>query len=489
MFKYLDIDRMSGSVCYMNKRGVMMFNYKKLFIILMVVLLATMGVNAEDTKIFLDGNKIEFNESSGFPFVDQNNRTLVPLRVVLETFGASVSWDSNKRMVIAEKEDISVGIKVGSQFITVNGASIQTDTSAVIKNGRTFLPIRAVMEAFKCDVNWNAYNRSIDIVTNDYKTDSNQVSGLKTPNLNEIESWGYQIQGLSEDGAIEKLVESDYDMLVLEPTRTDKDESEFDTKGMVDKLKVTSGSNDANRKLVIAYIDIGQAEDWRWYWDWTVGWEDEKPSDWPDFIVTKDADGWEGNYTVKFWDEAWKNITIYGVDSSREDYNSIIDEVIDDGFDGIYLDWVEAFEDADVLEVAEEEGIDAQEEMIKFIGEMRTYARKRNPNFVIIQQNGSYLCDEKDHAFDVVDGIAQEGVWYTNLADKEWDDPLGYDQETEEEYTGEYLTQLKIYQDAGIKVFNVEYTVNYVDEVTQKSIDLGYVPYCSRSSLEKIIEE
>ncbi len=349
---------------------------------------------------------------------------------------------------------------MGSKFITVNGATIQTDTSAVIKDGRTFLPIRAVMEAFKCDVNWNAYNRSIDIVSSNYKTDTSKDTDLKTPDLNEIESWGYQIQGLSEDGAVEKLVESDYDMLVLEPTRTDKDESEFDTKGMVDKLKATSGSNDANRKLIIAYIDIGQAEDWRWYWDWTLGWEDEKPSDWPDFIVTKDADGWEGNYTVKFWDEAWKNITIYGVESSEEDYNSIIDEVINDGFDGIYLDWVEAFEDADVLEVAEEEGIDAQEEMIKFIGEMRTYARKRNPDFVIIQQNGSYLCDEKDHAFDVVDGIAQEGVWYTNLADKEWDDPLGYDQETEEEYTGEYLIQLEKYQDAGIKVFNVEYTVN-----------------------------
>ncbi len=226
-------------------------------------------------KIFLDGSKIEFNASTGFPFVDQNNRTLVPLRAVLETFGATVSWDSNENMVIAKKEDIRVGIKVGSKFITVNGATIQTDTSAVIKDGRTFLPIRAVMEAFKCDVNWNAYNRSIDIVSSNYKTDTSKDTDLKTPDLNEIESWGYQIQGLSEDGAVEKLVESDYDMLVLEPTRTDKDESEFDTKGMVDKLKATSGSNDANRKLIIAYIDIGQAEDWRWYWDWTLGWEDE----------------------------------------------------------------------------------------------------------------------------------------------------------------------------------------------------------------------
>ncbi len=126
--------------------------------------------------------------------------------------------------------------------------------------------------------------------------------------------------------------------------------------------------------------------------------------------------------------------------------------------------------------------------MIKFIGEMRTYARKRNPDFVIIQQNGSYLCDEKDHAFDVVDGIAQEGVWYTNLADKEWDDPLGYDQETEEEYTGEYLIQLEKYKMLVLKYLIVEYTVNYVDEVIQKSFRFGICTLCSRSSLEKLVE-
>ena len=84
------------------------------------------------------------------------------------------------------------------------------------------------------------------------------------------------------------------------------------------------------QRLLIAYMSIGEAEDYRYYWqqDWSVGN--------PTFIAGKDAN-WDGNYYVKYWDSQWQNI-IYGTDSSY------VKKIIDAGFNGVYLDIIDAFE-------------------------------------------------------------------------------------------------------------------------------------------------
>ena len=108
----------------------------------------------------------------------------------------------------------------------------------------------------------------------------------------EIAFWAYQLQDISRPGAVEALVDSHYDILVLEPTRTDwsSDDKFFDTRGMVAQLKSSKASDGVHRKLVIAYLNIGQAEDWRWYWTWSTGWDctGDAPADWPDYILACD---------------------------------------------------------------------------------------------------------------------------------------------------------------------------------------------------------
>ena len=56
---------------------------------------------------------------------------------------------------------------------------------------------------------------------------------------------------------------------------------------------------------------------------------------------------------------------------------SIIDEVIKDGFDGVYLDWIVAFSDDAVIEAAEDAGIDPADAMLDFIEDIREYGRAR----------------------------------------------------------------------------------------------------------------
>lgn len=84
------------------------------------------------------------------------------------------------------------------------------------------------------------------------------------------------------------------------------------------------------RRLLICYMSIGEAEDYRYYWKstWTVG----NPS-----FIEKENPNWQGNYVVRYWDQDWQDV-IFGNDISY------LRNIIDAGFDGVYLDVIDAFE-------------------------------------------------------------------------------------------------------------------------------------------------
>jgi cysteinyl-tRNA synthetase len=317
------------------------------------------------------------------------------------------------------------------------------------------------------------------------------LPGLAEPkNLEDVTYWAYQLQDISAPGTVDVLVTSHYDMLVLEPNRTDwPDNQSFDTRGMLTRLKHSPASDGLHRKLIIAYIDVGEAEDWRWYWTWSRDWDctGDPPDDWPDFILTCDPDGWSGNYPVAYWDPAWKDIIIYGQDSDpARDYNSAIDEAIRDGFDGIYLDWVEAFEDDEVAAAARAAGLDPAAEMITFIQEMRDYANPRNPDFVIIQQNAASLIDGRPELVNVIDAISQEAIWYDGEADVDWEDPTGYDWANDASLVNYYLNHLDQYLSAGLPVFDCEYALDYANTAYTSALHHGYVPYVTRRALSRL---
>lgn len=99
------------------------------------------------------------------------------------------------------------------------------------------------------------------------------------------------------------------------------------TPGEIASLKTKANGG---RRLVIACLSIGEAEDYRYYWkeDWNTNpprWLAEENPDWP------------GNYKVRYWDKDWQRI-IYGNDESY------LKKILDAGFDGVYLDLIDAFE-------------------------------------------------------------------------------------------------------------------------------------------------
>ncbi len=120
------------------------------------------------------------------------------------------------------------------------------------------------------------------------------------------------------------IIATNYDLLIVDLFFNE--ESPF-TAEEVEEMRAKANGG---RRLVIAYVSIGEAEDYRWYWQ--TGWKPGNPS----WLGEENPD-WEGNFTVRYWDPEWQKI-IYGND------NSYVKKVLDAGFDGIYLDRIDAFE-------------------------------------------------------------------------------------------------------------------------------------------------
>jgi len=138
------------------------------FVLSLVLLLALSSVTAfadEVVIINIDSDKVEFAEELGFPFIDENNRTQVPFRAVLQKFGAEVDWDNETRTAIASKDEIVVKVPIGESYILRNDEKIDVDTASRIVNDRTYLPIRAVLEAFGSDVEWDGALKTVVVTT------------------------------------------------------------------------------------------------------------------------------------------------------------------------------------------------------------------------------------------------------------------------------------------------------------------------------------
>jgi cysteinyl-tRNA synthetase, unknown class len=97
-----------------------------------------------------------------------------------------------------------------------------------------------------------------------------------------------------------------------------------------EEVELLKGKANGGRRLVISYLSIGEAEDYRYYWN--ASWNSNPPT-WLDQVNPD----WPGNYKVKYWDPEWQKI-IFG------DSESYLGRILNTGFDGAYLDIIDAFE-------------------------------------------------------------------------------------------------------------------------------------------------
>ena len=145
--------------------------------------------------------------------------------------------------------------------------------------------------------------------------------------LSEVRNFLYLLDASKYDDAdamVQAIAGSNYDLVIMDLFYDDN--TAFSAAQVQQMRQKANGG----RRLLIAYMSIGEAEDYRYYWE--KGWKLRKP-DWLD----DRNPGWKGNYKVRYWEAAWKAY-IYGTE------DSYLDRIIDAGFDGAYLDIIDGFE-------------------------------------------------------------------------------------------------------------------------------------------------
>ncbi|MEK3986336.1 copper amine oxidase N-terminal domain-containing protein [Paenibacillus sp. FSL K6-3166] len=119
-------------------------------------------------SVVMDGQKFWFPDAQAF--IDENGRTLVPVRFIAESLGAKVGWESKSQTIPIERSDQSIILTIGSNLATVNGKEVAFDTKAILNGGRTFVPLRFVSEVLGATVEWDNSTSTVFIFT---KEDAN----------------------------------------------------------------------------------------------------------------------------------------------------------------------------------------------------------------------------------------------------------------------------------------------------------------------------
>ena len=116
----------------------------------------------------VNGGKEEIDKGRGTAPVVVNGRTLVPIRAIVESFGGEVLWDDRTKAITLKLEDDTITLYVNKKTAQLNGKSKTLDVAPAIINERTFLPIRFVAEGFNLGVAWNDKSKTVSIVRNGF---------------------------------------------------------------------------------------------------------------------------------------------------------------------------------------------------------------------------------------------------------------------------------------------------------------------------------
>lgn len=189
-------------------------------------------------------------------------------------------------------------------------------------------------------ISFAAVSRELDVIPDaskygkeyyPYNENKNDIKSLK-----DAKNFLYIINSTDNNPAdfIKKLQKTNYDVIIMDAFTCN---SEMYTKKQIDSLKKKANGG---KRLVIAYMSIGEAEDYRWYWDDSWVKDNKLTKNAPKWLDNVNED-WEGNFKVKYWKEngvsEWQNI-IYGDD------NSYTAKIVNAGFDGVYLDIIDGFQ-------------------------------------------------------------------------------------------------------------------------------------------------
>lgn len=135
---------------------------KVLLMFLLSVFISTGAFAAnQDIEITIDGANIQTDVA---PLII-NNRTMVPIRAIFEAIGGKIEWNNDTQTAIGTKGSDTIQLQLGNKKASINGREVTLDVAATSINQRTLVPVRFVSESLGASVSWDNDTRKVVIQT------------------------------------------------------------------------------------------------------------------------------------------------------------------------------------------------------------------------------------------------------------------------------------------------------------------------------------
>ena len=297
--------------------------------------------------------------------------------------------------------------------------------------------------------------------------------------LSNVNDWTYVLQfgGIVTPSSV---AATNFDLVVMDYSADGSQETEF--------LASDIAAIKATGKVVLAYMSIGEAEIQRFYWD--PAWNDQPSPD-------PDAPAWLGpfnplfpdNYKVRYWDPQWQQI-IFGTTSGTN--KAYLDRIIDQGFDGVYLDIIDGFEFWSET-MPERTRQQARADMVQFVQAIGSYARVTRgvSNFLVFPQNGPAIIYDNNSQLDslgmsylgAINGIGAEDTFYDALVGQSSETVASVTQLLDIYRAGAGDTRLVLAVDYVWDLSDQNGTANVAryNDFEAQSLARNYVPYAAVS--------
>lgn len=296
--------------------------------------------------------------------------------------------------------------------------------------------------------------------------------------LKDMKSWGYQLHDYS-DAELARMKSSKNTLWVIDYSKDGDEATRFSASEIAQIKK--------NGNMVIAYFCLGEAEMVRYYWDTlgkealisaseasSIGYKREFLANTTTVggvkVLARNNSEYLDNLPAKFWDYSWQSTMI----------NTYLPKIMEAGFDGVYLDTVDAFE------YYNDSVIDTRaKQMYDFIVKIGQAAKAKDSSFTLMMQNAMSIIDhisdaQKKTLFTYVHGFGVEDLYYPGEGDNNREDFSKY---------GEYDQIKDIRKDyPWVKFFTVDYIPglsskeknSYFKDARKK----GLVPVVANRSLD-----
>ncbi|ODN31292.1 endo alpha-1,4 polygalactosaminidase [Fervidobacterium thailandense] len=218
---------------------------------------------------------------------------------------------------------------------------------------------------------------------------------------------------------LEDIARTNVTPVIIDYSRDGSESKEF-TREDIEPLKRMSNGK---TREVLAYVNVGIAERWRWYWSFL-----------PSTLLYGPLEGWEGEYYIKFWTDEWI--------STLEKY---VEKIVGAGFDGIMFDWVNVYYSKSLQKYSKL----SESQLRELMAETLRSIVNKFPNLVYAFVNGEDILNLYPDLRSKVKYVVVEDLFFNNnqlaIETKAFKDRL------------EKLLRLK---EHGISVLSVEYVDN-----------------------------